>query len=98
MILLAFTRIRALEYGDLTEGRKEIIRQAMDYGDSQGYDLRNVEHRYFFVEKFYETDFKKASPRAPKGSRVFDLTEVMGTDQLPNTEKLAEDLKNKNWT
>lgn len=36
------------EYGDLTEGRKEIILQAMDYGDSQGYDLRNVEHRYFF--------------------------------------------------
>ncbi|MDY5930593.1 MAG: hypothetical protein SPJ34_01010, partial [Candidatus Ornithospirochaeta sp.] len=86
------------EYGDLTEGRKEIIRQAMDYGDSQGYDLRNVEHRYFFVEKFYETDFKKASPRAPMGSRVFDLTEVMGTDQLPDIEQLAEDLKDKSWT
>lgn len=52
----------------------------------------------FFVEKFYETDFKKASPRAPMGSRVFDLTEVMGTDQLPDIEQLAEDLKDKSWT
>lgn len=48
------------EYGELTEERKEKILLAMQDGDSHGYDLRSVEHRYFFVERFYETDFKKS--------------------------------------
>ena len=86
------------EFGDLTEDRKETIRLAMADGDSHGYDLRTVEHRYFFVEKFYETDFKKVTPRAPMGSRIFDLTQVIGTDQLPDTEQLAEALKKESWT
>ena len=86
------------EFGALTEDRKETIRKAMADGDSHGYDLRSIEHRYFFVEKFYETDFKKVTPRAPMGSRIFDLTQILGTDQLPDTEQLAEALKKESWT
>ena len=70
----------------------------MDDGDSHGYDLRTTEHRYFFVEKFYETDFKKVSPRAPMGSRVFDLTQVLETEDLPGTEEVAKLLKDKTRT
>ena len=86
------------EFGALTEDRKETIRKAMADGDSHGYDLRSIEHRYFFVEKFYETDFKKVTPRAPMGSRIFDLTQILGTDQLPDTEQLADLLKKETWT
>ena len=86
------------EFGELTEERKESIRNAMEDGKTYGYDLMTVEHRYFFVEKFYETDFKKVTPRAPMGSRVFDLTQVLGTDQLPDTAQLAEMLKKETWT
>ena len=67
-------------------------------GDSHGYDLRTIEHRYFFVEKFYETDFRKITPRAPMGTRIFDLTQVLGTEVIPPMEELAEKLKGETWT
>lgn len=86
------------ELGELTEERKSTIEKAMTDGDSHGYDLRTIEHRYFFVEKFYETDFKKISPRPPMGTRIFDLTRILGTDDIPETEKLAELLRNETWT
>lgn len=86
------------EYGELTDERKEVIKQAMTDGDSHGYDLRTIEHRYFFVEKFYDTDFKKITPRAPMGTRIFDLTQVLGTDNIPDTEELAQRLMNENWS
>lgn len=86
------------EFGELTDERKEIIERAMADGDSHGYDLRTIEHRYFFVDKFYETDFKKVTPRAPMGTRIFDLTQVLGMEDIPETEELAQRLINENWT
>ena len=85
------------EFEKLTEERKAVIAAAMTDGDSHGYDLRTVEHRYFFVEKFYETDFKKIIPRAPMGSRVFDLTQLLETENLLETKDLAEELKTRTW-
>lgn len=46
--------------------------------------------RFFFVDKFYETDFKKITPRAPMGSLVFDLTRILETEKLLGTQKIAE--------
>lgn len=86
------------EFGDLTDERKETITKAMADGDSHGYDLRSIEHRYFFVDKFYETDFKKITPRAPMGTRIFDLTQVLGTEDIPETEELARRLTEETWT
>ncbi len=40
---------------------------------SYGYALKNYKHKYFFVDKFYETDFRKVSKRAPMGVKIFDL-------------------------
>ena len=85
------------ECGELTEDRKTTIELAMKDAVSYGYDIRTTEHRYFFVEKFYETDFRKISPRAPMGTRIFDLTQILETDSLPETENIAELLKEKTW-
>lgn len=85
------------EFGDLTDERKETIAKAMSDGDSHGYDLRRNEHRYFFVNKFYEMDFKKVTPRAPMGTRIFDLTKVLGTEDIPETEELARRLTEETW-
>lgn len=85
------------ECGELTEDRKNTIELAMKDAVNYGYDIRTTEHRYFFVEKFYETDFKKISPRAPMGTRIFDLTQILETDSLPATENIAELLKEKTW-
>lgn len=85
------------EFGELTDERKALIQKAMADGDSHGYDLRTIEHRYFFVENFYETDFKKISAGGSMGSRVFDLTQILATEKLPETAEIAELLKHKTW-
>lgn len=85
------------EEGSLTEKRKEIIQKAVKDGYSHGFDLKNIPHRYFFVEQFYETDFKKISLRAPMGPRLFDLTQVLEKEEVPPVEILAEELKKKTW-
>lgn len=86
------------EFGELTEERKQKISAAMADGDSHGYDLRTIEHRYFFVEQFYETDFKKISPGGSMGTRIFDLATLLGTEEILDVEQIAELLRNKSWS
>jgi hypothetical protein len=57
-----------------------------------------VKQRYFFVEQFFETDFKKITPRPPMGTRIFDLAQVLNTETLPKTSEIAELLKTKDWS
>ncbi|MCL1880933.1 MAG: hypothetical protein FWF76_02010 [Oscillospiraceae bacterium] len=85
------------EVGTITSDMEGIIRAAIEDAKNYGYSIHNG-HRYFFIEKFYETDFKKTSKGAPMGSRMFDLCEVLDTEELPKkTEEIAELLKSKNW-
>lgn len=86
------------EFGELTDERKVLIQKAMADGDSHGYDLRTIEHRYFFVENVYETDFKKKSAGGSMGTRIFDLSYLLETDELPDVGQIAEMLKNKIWS
>ncbi len=90
---MTFTPIQ----GEVTQERIKTIEEAISDGLNYGYNLRNTEHNYFFVEKFYETDFKKVTPRAPMGTRIFDLTEVLGTNDIPQVDILAEELKKLTW-
>ena len=85
------------EVGDITDERKEKITKCIENGDSRGYDLHIIKHRYFFVEKFYPMDFRKTTPRPPMGSRIFDLSEILGKNELPDTEKIAALLSEKTW-
>ncbi len=98
-IIIAVVTEAGIEYkselGDLTDERKQQINLAIEDGRNYGYVLDAT--RYFFVEKFYETDFKKITPRAPMGSRVFDLTQILDTEKLPETQEIAELLKVKTW-
>jgi len=84
-----------VERGELTEERKQKIDKAIEDGKKYEYVLDST--RYFFVEKFYETDFPKITPRAPMGSRMFDLTEVLKRDALPNVENIAQLLRQETW-
>lgn len=83
------------EKGDLTEEIKNRIAEAREDAKNYGYDMTNS--RYFIVDKFYETDFRKETPYAPMGSRVFDLTEVLSVEKLPDIEEIAEHLKKITW-
>lgn len=73
------------------------ILQAIEEGRKIGHDLTK-KSRYFFVEKFYDTDFKKITLHAPMGTRYFNLCKVLGVDKLPcTTEEIANLLRNKVW-
>ena len=85
------------ELGEVTQEHKDTIVKAMEDALSYGYDLKNYKHKYFFVDKFYETDFKKVSTGAPMGARIFDLTGILNTDKLPEVDQIAEILKEKTW-
>lgn len=99
-IITAVTMEDGIEYkaelGKLTDERKQQICKAIEDGKKYGYVMTG--ERYFFVDKFYETDFKKITPRAPMGTRVFDLSQVLETENLPETQEIAEILKTKTWS
>mgnify|MGYP003296969145 CR=1 FL=1 len=86
------------ELGELTDEYRHKINLAIEDGYTHNYDLLSKKHRYFFVEKFYETDFKKITPKGAMGTRIFDLSQILNTDTLPETEKIAELLKDKSWS
>lgn len=85
------------EYGVLTKERTEAILRAIADSTKYGYDLKTVKHRYFFVEKFYEMDFKKITPRPPMGARVFDLQQILGRNEMPEVSQIAKMLSEKTW-
>ncbi len=99
-IITAINTDAGLEYkvelGELNDERKQQINRAIEDGKNYGYILDST--RYFFVEKFYDTDFKKITPRAPMGSRVFDLTQILEIENLPGAQEIAEQLTAKTWS
>lgn len=86
-----------VELGELTEEMKIKINKAVIDGKNYGYTFTDT--RFFFVDKFYETDFNKSTPRAPMGTRVFDLTQVLGISDLKSytTQEIAKELAKKDW-
>lgn len=83
------------ERGELTDERKQKIDLAREDGKRYGYSLEA--ERYFFVDKFYETDFPKVTKGASMGTRIFDLIDVLQLGELPDTKEIAEQLKNRSW-
>lgn len=88
------------EIGTINNEDKEKIRLAIlnsRYKDS----LISRPHRYFLVDRYYDTYFKKTSNRAPMGNRIFDLCDVLGLTEKEfsqkTTEEIAELLKREKW-
>lgn len=57
-----------------------------------------VKYNPEFGELIYETDFKKISSGGSMGTRIFDLATLLGTEEMPEVEQIAEQLKNKSWS
>lgn len=91
-----------LKEGNLKEEYKKKIQFANEEGKNFGYNLLKRPHNYFFVEKFYETDFQKISRGGMQGQQYFMFTDYIEKKEfengkLPDTEKIAEILKTKTW-
>lgn len=61
-----------------------------------GWDI-NRDHKFFIVDKFYETDFKKKSKYPLIRSKFFNLKDLLKTDKLPDVQVIAEKLKHLDW-
>ena len=85
------------EFGEQTDEKLKVIELAMKDAVNYGYEIRDKRHRYFFVEKFYETNFVKITPKAPMGARLFNLAELLSLDKLPSTDVIAAKLENLTW-
>ncbi len=84
--------------GELNENeRRKILGVTEEALSQKGWRISRG-HRFFLTEGFYETEFLKTSPRAPMGTKVFDLTEYV-KDMSPDTEteEVARALRKKTW-
>jgi hypothetical protein len=82
----------------LPEDMKFKIGKAIEDSTRYVYDLVNIDHRYFFVEKLVATDFQKTSSGGLRTSKFFNLCNLLNTNDLPdNIETISDLLRNKTW-
>ena len=104
--LIAFAT-KAVEYGwipetkeEATINRKEIekkIREIIgEVKEKYKHYLDERDTRYYFVEEFIETDYKKISIGGMLGNRLLNL-EKFFNNEIPDVKKIADTLKNKEW-
>lgn len=86
-----------VEKGNFTNDMKQKIMEAIEDAKNYGYNLYDIKHRYFFVDKFFDTFFEKETKGAPMGSRMFDLCDLLGLEKLPDTAEIANLLRTKTW-
>ncbi|RPF54431.1 hypothetical protein [Aquisalibacillus elongatus] len=83
--------------GSVTEEQKEIIKEVtIEAKHKYGYQLEEG-RRFFFVDKYYETNYMKKSKGAVQGTRYIDLPEIDGIDQDMSAADIAELLNGKTW-
>lgn len=85
------------EQGEITGERKQTILEAIEDAKKYGYNLLRCPHKYFFVEQFFKTEYKKTSYGGARFVKVFDLNKLLGIDELPSTEEIANILAEKTW-
>lgn len=86
------------ESGDaVTEQEIKRIKEATERAREYGYDLMSVPHRYFIVDQFFETDFRKSSKNPIQRAKFFPLAKMFGYEKMPATERIADDLSGRTW-
>jgi len=80
-----------------TEQQKQnIIEVIAEAKKNNNWDI-GTGHKFFCVEKFYETDYKKIAPYPLRGTKFFNLKERLNLNKLPKTEEIAEKLREIEW-
>lgn len=86
-----------VEEGEATEDQLERVKMAIDDAVRYGWD-NSLHQRYFFVDNFFPTVFKKTTPNPIMRSKYFDLTKyIAGDGKLPETVNIAEMLDGRAW-
>ncbi|MEY8201258.1 MAG: hypothetical protein RPS47_18630 [Colwellia sp.] len=54
-------------------------------------------HNFFMVDKFYETNYKKTTKYPIQKTKFFELKKVLGGNEIPECETLAQLLTEQTW-
>lgn len=83
----------------LSKDEKDRIIEAIMDAQNYGYDLRNVETKFYLVENFEKCSFKKKSKWGLCGGRNFKLETDYGIADIKNKtiKEIAEELSTKTW-
>ena len=88
-----------LIYGEvILKEDMEKIKKCID----KSYNLFNVDiskqkHKYFIVENFYDTDYRKISTGGLMEHKYFDLCKELKMNELPTIKEIASNLRNIEW-
>ncbi|MGE5472850.1 MAG: hypothetical protein ACM3UU_01375 [Ignavibacteriales bacterium] len=82
---------------EVTDQQTKNIINAMKSGkENWGWDI-DKGHKFFIVDKFYETDFRKTTKYPLQGRKFFNLKELLEVKKLPEIDVIAERLKHLSW-
>ena len=84
------------EYGELSQSAKDRIASAIDSAEILYPDMSKTKHRYYLVDRFIETNFKKDSKGGLPGHRYYDLADFE-LDTLDSLEVIADLLRSKTF-
>lgn len=83
--------------GTLTDAQKTTLEKVIIEGKKDfGYAIDDG-HKFFFVSKYYNTDFIKTSKGGLMGQRYINLEEIDGYNKKMNTKEIADLLNNQDW-
>lgn len=79
---------------DLTDDEYDRIKRTIE--ETSYYNLQ-TNNKFFLVDKFYATDFKKTSISSLRQKRYFFLQDLPGYEESMTTEQLADLLRSQTW-
>lgn len=87
--------IKVIEGDKLNKEEEEIIFKAIKEAYDRYGDKVNKDHRFFIVDKFYETEYKKTSKYGVQNARYYNLENILGEDitEVDGVSVIADKLK-----
>jgi len=80
----------------ITLKQEKDILEAIKRGSNHGYNIE-VGHKFFLVDKFYDTNYKKTSKQSLRGKKFFDIGELFPKENITGAEMLASRLNDMTW-
>ena len=80
----------------VTDNQKDRLISAIIESNEEDWYL-NENHKFFLLNEFTKTDFKKTSPGGIFRVRYFNLEEILGKSLPDNITEIANDLKIHTW-
>jgi len=77
------------EKGTIDDRQRQAVREAIDAAQGYYEGFQANKHRYYVVDKFEPTDFKKVSPGGMMGHRYFDIESISGSRLPANASGLV---------